>query len=200
MTREVILCDVDGVIANCSGAVHRAAQDFVLVHGLLNGGKTPDFNHVVPPAAEQAQFEFEPWLFPHVEDYARFVEYELSRDRLGWEIELFPDAERFIAELQKLGEVVFCTSQWSGMGCWVPARERLLHSHFPGVDIVFTHAKHRVHGSYLIDDKPSTIRHPGNKDRGLLFDQPWNRKDTDLDDWRFEGYDAVLDALGGGGL
>ena len=65
---------------------------------------------------------------------------------------------------------------------------------------MFTHAKHRVHGAYLIDDKPSTVRHPDNKDRALLFDRPWNRDATDLDDWRFLGYDAVLDALGGGGL
>lgn len=197
---NVILCDVDGVIADCTGAVGRAAQDFVLVHGLYNGGKKADFGHVVPPTTECKQWEFEHWLGFDKDDSKRFFAYEMLRDRLGHEVELFPGAVEFVAELRKLGEVVFCTSQWSGMGCWVPAREKLLTTHFPGCDIIFTHAKHRVHGAYLIDDKPSTIRHEGNRHRGMLFDQPWNRNDTDLDDWRFEGYGAVLDALGGGDL
>lgn len=193
---DIILCDVDGVIADCAGTVRKAIQDFVLVHGLTHGGKHLDHSHDVPELSEWHSWYFEVNAGLHPEDAARWHEYELSRDRLGWEVPLYPGAEEFVNELRKLGVVVFCTSQWSGMGCWVPARERLLQSHFPGTPVVFTHHKELVVGNYLIDDKPATIRHDHNKPRGLLFHQPWNSKESDLDDWRFDGYGAVLDALG----
>ena len=39
---------------------------------------------------------------------------------------------------------------------------------------MFTHAKHRVRGAYLIDDRPATIRL--NRDRGMLLDRLGTRR------------------------
>lgn len=194
MAKSVILCDVDGVLADCGNAVRNAAQKFVYQHGCMapNGLWSTDYQ--IPPVADQKQFEYGPWLFPYPGDYKRFVGVEKCRDRLGYEINLFPGACEFVRDLEKIGEVVFCTSHWHGMAHWVPAREALLNTHFYGIDIVFTHAKHRVIGDILIDDRPCTVR---QNLRGMLFDQPWNRADTDLNNRRYCGYEEVLEHLRG---
>jgi 5'(3')-deoxyribonucleotidase len=65
---------------------------------------------------------------------------------------------------------------------------------FPGLDIVFTSAKHRAHFGLLVDDRVQTV--VKCKDRAVLFTQPWNvRVKTDVS--RVSSHSEVLKLVEG---
>lgn len=177
MTRRTVLLDVDGVIADCAAAVHRAAEQIL--------------ERPVPGPHTWEHFDFHSAMSLGREDAARFRAGIQRHSTLGHDIELFPGAQEFVLKLAETRDVVFVTAHWRGLDHWVSARDKLLNDAFPGFDVVYTHAKHRVIGDSLLDDKPENI--DANAARGWLFDQPWNRHRKDL--WRVRNYAEALEVL-----
>lgn len=174
---KTILLDCDGVLVDCAAAVHAAAERIL--------------GCSVPHYSEWKHFEFGEamGLTPQEAEYF-FREIQLH-PTLGHDIELFPGAAEFVRKLAETRDVVFVTAHWRGIEHWVSARDKLLSENFPGIDVVYTHAKHRVLGDALLDDKPENI--DMNPARGWLFDQPWNRNRRDL--WRVCSYAEALEVL-----
>lgn len=174
---KTIALDVDGVIANCADPVHRAAE------GILG--------RRLPPPSEWAHFDFEVSMGMDPAEAEFFYRAMLESDEIGWEIDLYSGAERFVNRLSAQADVLFVTAAWRGMRHWHAARENLLGRYFPAVDIVFAHAKWRVNYDLLLDDKSSTIHAVGS--RGVLFNRPWNASAVGVT--RVHDYEEALEVL-----
>lgn len=177
----IIALDVDGVIADCATAVHEAAS-FVLCKTSI---PCPEYWH---------SYDFVESMLLSNREAAELFEQIRRCDTLPWRIRLYEGARGFVSRLQQLGhEVFFVTAPWRRLRSWIIAREELLETAFPGVDIVYTHAKHRQQFDWLVDDKASTVA--ALADRAVLFDQPWNRQADLPGVVRVRGYDGVLEWL-----
>lgn len=156
----IIALDVDGVLADCASVVHAAAERILKTQ--LN------------PVRGWHSFDFSESMLLSDEQSDKLFSTLIAEDRIGWQIKLYPGADRFVKQLQAAGhDVFFLTAQWEGMDCWVPARTELLKQHFKGTDIVFTHSKHRAVFDVLVEDRASTVQRVG-AERCILFEQPWN--------------------------
>lgn len=107
---------------------------------------------------------------------------------------VLPGAIEFVERLQYLDhEVVIVTRQHMGVPNWCDERMKWLWRHF-GIhadDVIFARVKDRIKGDVLIDDEPDNVF--GFKERGILFDQPWNRDVTGA--YRAESYQEVVARL-----
>jgi 5'(3')-deoxyribonucleotidase len=177
MKVRTVLLDCDSVILDCSSAVHAAAEQILGC----------SIRH--PSTWQHFEFDEAMSLTPQEAEYF-YREIQLH-PTLGYDIELYPGAKEFVLELSKTRDIVFVTAHWRGIEHWVTARDKLLHENFPGFDVVYTHAKYRVVGDVLLDDKPENI--DMNPARGWLFDQPWNRTRRDLR--RVCSYSEALEVL-----
>lgn len=103
----------------------------------------------------------------------------------GWcfELELHLGAPELVEMLRAIGRVVCVTAPVSGM-YWAGERREWLYKHFgfKPKDIVLASDKTLIKGDVLIDDSPVHIvqwnRTPPMTtpcQRGILWDQPWNR-------------------------
>jgi 5'(3')-deoxyribonucleotidase len=176
---KTILIDVDGVLADCATPVHTAAERIV-------GRRlpTPDVWY---------HFSFGPslGLTKQEDDYLHLT--LRKEDNIGWKIDFYDGACEFVAKLGRDFDLAFVTTHWMGMGSWVPARDNLLRNYFPDIAVVYCKEKWRVQGDWLIDDRAETIAE--NKERGILFSQPWNRK-ADKTFLRARSYEEVLEIVG----
>jgi 5'(3')-deoxyribonucleotidase len=159
-----IALDSDGVITDCATAVHQAAERIL-------GRKLPtcDYWH---------SYSFAESMLLNAHDAERMYSQLLREDTLSYRVHLYPGAKDFVNALQAQGHEVFVlTAPWSGMKSWVNAREELLSMAFPGVDVVFAHAKHRAVFDLLIDDRLETV--VPLADRAWLYKRPWNHAGKD---------------------
>jgi 5'(3')-deoxyribonucleotidase len=159
--KKVLLLDVDGVIADCSSPVHSFAEN-------LLGRPLPD------PASWTAWDHAE--AMDLNKDEARAFHIGIRYSGIANEITFYPGAREIVHELARAFDLVFVTAEWKGMDSWVPARQRLLEPF--SCDVIFTHAKHRVKGDILIDDRRENVEHEDNKSRSFLFDRSYNRAST----------------------
>lgn len=158
MTRTLLL-DVDGVLADCSTTVHSFAQT-------LLGRKLP------PPSSWTAWDHAEAMGLSEYE--ALQFERNIRQSNMAYDIPFYEGAEEVVHELKAAFDLVFVTAEWKHMAAWVPARQRLLAPF--NCDVIYTHAKHRVKGEILVDDRIENVE--SNKERALLFDRGWNRAST----------------------
>lgn len=95
--KPVVLLDVDGVVADCSAAMHRLAES-VLYRPLPS---PPWSNYDCDSAMGMSQTEA-----------ARFWEHARSRN-WAHAIELYPEAADGVSRLREVADIAFCTSPWS---------------------------------------------------------------------------------------
>ena len=104
MPRPIILLDVDGVVADFEGAVRRTVAEV---------------GYTLPTATE---WNFTSQLPAEVSDH-----YLAHAEQPGWcaGIDPYPGAERFVAELRTLGDVVAVTAPLGCCPTWESERLRL---------------------------------------------------------------------------
>lgn len=153
-----VLLDVDDVLADCSPVVHKFAEEL--------------FDRILPGPATWFSYEFAEGMGLSKEEGELFEEM-CKRASFPWRIDLNHGAKEFVEDLLDADvDVCFVTKPWGGLACWVPAREQLLATHFPTLDVIYTGAKERVQGDVLLDDSPHNIRK--NLARAVIFHRPWN--------------------------
>ena len=184
MPRPIILLDVDGVVADFEGAVRRTVAEIGYVMAVPT-----EWNFTLK--------------FP-----AEVSDHYLNRASLpGWcsTIDPYPGAERFVAELRTLGDVVAVTAPLGCCPTWESERREWLRCR--GIhDVVSTRRKDLVYGDVLIEDKVENLRtwwerwavKPNRRrvsDMGILVQHTYNRHA----DWPtcvpVCDFDALLEAV-----
>lgn len=176
---KTCVLDVDGVLVDCASVVHSEAERIL--------------GRLLPQPRTWGAWEFHDamGLSP---DEREFLDAALRADDcLGWKMDLYPGAERFVNALGARADIVFVTAGWKKMPHWVTARTNLLNHYFPSVDAMFVeaHAKWRVSCDRILDDKSETVQAAGNK--GVLYHQPWNASAKGVR--RVSNYAQALEAL-----
>lgn len=163
MIKPVLLLDVDGVIADCSTAVHEFAER-------LLGRKLhhPDVWHAWEHPEALGLNEEETRLFQHC---ARASEFP-------YHIEIYPGADEAVFTLKEHFDVCFVTAAWRDNKHWVHARDALLEPF--GCDVVYTHAKHRVAGNFFCDDKVENVLRGAHGTVNILFERSYNKHATGI--------------------
>lgn len=177
--KPVVLLDVDGVVADCSTAIHCLAERI--------------FERSLP-APPWSSYDCDEAMGLLGGDGERFWSEARAID-WAHEIELYPEAVAGVARLREVADVAFCTSPWKGNVAWCHHRQELLHRHFPDVDVIQTNAKHRVLGDFLVDDKFEQASHPDSVWVGLLWTHPYNEQHRPplSRNWlRVHGWDDVI--------
>jgi 5'(3')-deoxyribonucleotidase len=157
-----ILLDCDGVVLDLASTLHKFVQRML--------------SRKVPPPTSWKTYDFQDameltkseWQFVH-----KMIE---RKDRLGYLVGYYPQAQAFIEHLSFTSKVVFVTSPWRGLDHWVEARLGLLDTYLSrrNFSIVFTADKDVVSGAWLVDDKWDHLENI--PERGILFARPWNEK------------------------
>lgn len=152
LSRPVVLCDVDGVIADFASAFLGAYERFSGEHvarevwhrsyDLFEG-----LGHAAPDEG----------LRGRVSDFVASEAFHL-------ELEPFPGAIEGVRALAEVSEVWFVTSPWKGSREWTFLRDRWLCEKFGGVSgltlpghIIYARKKHLVFGDVLVDDLPENV-------------------------------------------
>lgn len=179
----IIALDCDGVITDCATAVHEAAS-----HILRSQLPAPEYWH---------SYDFTEAMLLSEDDSAYLFEQLRQRAYMPWCIRLYPGAREFVGQLRAQGhDVYFLTSPWQGLDSWVPARDTLLQTAFPGVDIVYAKNKNRGAYDLLIDDSPDNVAKALGASRAggtaVLFNRPWNKL-APAYLMRADGYAGVLE-------
>lgn len=156
--KKTLLLDVDGVIADCSKAVHVFAETL--------------FQRSLPDPGLWVVWEHDEAMCLTPEE-SRHFHLRAQSSHFPWSIGLYPGAAELIEQLKEKFDVCFVTAPWRGNNHWVPARDELLRPF--ELPIIYTSEKHRIIGDILVDDKPATIER-GGPWRGYLYSQPWNHK------------------------
>lgn len=169
-----ILCDIDGVIANTSGAVlklyNKDYYDNVTNNDILEWN-THKF--VKPECGEK------------VYDY-------YTRDDIYSYVEPIEGALFAVQYLRVKGHrVIFVTSGLTAAKVLWMMKYGLVLDRYYDPDLVFAHDKTLIAGDVLIDDKIENCRGRTS----ILFDQPWNRTENHVR--RARDWTDVLDILEG---
>lgn len=74
-------------------------------------------------------------------------------------IPVYPEALEGIQKLRELVYIIAVTSPFSNSPTWMHEREQWLERHFGDAISYTIHAKHkeRIHGDFLVDDKPEHV-------------------------------------------
>lgn len=96
----------------------------------------------------------------------------------------YPQALRHVAALRLKHDVHFVTAPCDASLTWCHERRTWLEQHLRAFsdEVTFTHAKYLVQGDVFVDDNPEQVASwkAANRGLALLWDQPWNRHDTEL--------------------
>lgn len=176
----IILLDIDGVVADFTGAVLDTSLE--LTH--------------IP----RWKSDIKNW---HIWDHLGISPADVKRvqDEIaqpGWcsALPIFPGAADFVAALLEQHDVIFVTAPLEGAPCWTYERTDWLKKHFgsvAGSRVIHTAHKALVRGDIMIDDSVSNIREWGRaQEHGLplLFDAHHNREAKDL--FRVSSYMETL--------
>lgn len=168
----IILCDVDGVLADFAGAVVE------VVNGLFGRSHTIEDVHSYG-IAESLGLTDEQWsevcTIIDQPGFARSLRALESVDQLRKKVWGFGGPS-----------VEFVTSPWDSP-TWCYDRSQWLTDQFGGLGrhVTFTGRKWMMRGDVFVDDNPTAVRdwaHHNPAGRALLWDAPWNRGETrDLD-------------------
>jgi 5'(3')-deoxyribonucleotidase len=172
----VILLDVDGVLADFTGAVLRVGNKFSGMQKTHEDVTMWDIWKVFPDRCK--------------EDILK----EVSSAGFCSGLECLPHAKKMVSNLREMGDVYAVTSPWhsSPTWCWERTLWLLEHFGFEANQVVHTHEKRLVRGDVLIDDRVETIKawdaEVGNI-LGILWDAPYNR--SEKVHWRVKDWDEL---------
>jgi 5'(3')-deoxyribonucleotidase len=139
-----ILLDVDGVLADFSGATCALLQDLYNIQATVEQITQWDLLECFSLSETQKIEITRRWREPG------FCE----------RLPTLPGAQAAVAELHKLGEVFAVTAPLSKAPMWCHEREQWLLGRF-GIEpdhVIHTSAKHLVRGDLFLDDKPESVR------------------------------------------
>lgn len=112
-------------------------------------------------------------------------------------LELIEGAKDGIQTLLNRGhDIVFVTKPVGHSLSCVAEKQSWVDKHFPMIgsdNMVFTGQKHRVIGDVLIDDLADN--HKQFRGARILFDQPWNQKESGYIDYRAKSWQDIVDYL-----
>ena len=157
----IVLCDVDGVIAD-------------LVKGVLDA--IYDATGMRHDPEDVTQWDIKAALGLSDTTW-RTVTRRIAEPGFAYHLDAYPDAVAGVKAVAELAEVVFVTSPWLSSPTWAHDRTEWLVRHFgreQGRKVIHTAEKHHVRGDMLIDDKPETLKNwPGAWP--MLWECPHNR-------------------------
>ena len=193
MSKPIILCDVDGVVADFAGAfaqLYEARTGEAVDRDAWH--KTYDLWHGLGPASGR-------------DEVRRAVTMEVGQPSFHREL-LQPcaGAQEGIAALAELGEVWFVTRPWECAPEWTYEREQWLARHFGSVvqvpdHVIHARKKHLVHGDAFIDDMPENVLDWSKHRRGgvaVLWALPHNEgQHRGLIDLRTRSWADLADTL-----
>lgn len=169
---KIILCDVDGVVANLVTGFQNFTHsqfnvDFeytdIVFHNDM--GRSPRLNKVNNQLARFGGFS------------ALFEMFMKDRDVYGKWIDPINGALSAIADLRSTHEIIFVTALMKSARDHFRSKMEWIERFFPDIQIMTgsSSIKHLVHGDYAIDDRYDTcMRWEGSGTRSFLFRQPWN--------------------------
>lgn len=159
MAKPIILCDMDGVVADLMTpllARYNKEFDDSLTQECLTAWNVEQF---CKPSARGR------------------VSQLFNEEGMFYSAPVIPGAQEGILLMQELGfDVFFCTTPPVRSRFAVKEKAKWVDKHFPGVGakkIIYTHHKGMVRGAALIDDKPENFN--GFMGVRILFSQPWNK-------------------------
>lgn len=175
-----ILLDVDGVIADYTGAVLKLVQQHTGLIILRSQVVEWNIFELIPPK------------------HHRHIQSALDEPGFCARIDPFPEAVAAVGVLQTFGEVIPVTTPSHTNPTWAYERSAWLAGKFgfaPG-KIVQTGYKEVVDGDVMIDDKPENVRKwldAHDQCEGILWDAPYNQQEQVLP--RAYGWDDVYQRL-----
>jgi 5'(3')-deoxyribonucleotidase len=180
---KTILLDCDGVVLNLAATLHKFVQRMLA--------------RKVPPPESWKSYDFKDAMELTKSEWEFINKMLVRKDRIGYHIPFYPQAQSFVEHLGFENKVVFTTAPWRGLDHWVEARYGVL-DHFlnrRNYRIVFTHDKDLIAGDWLIDDKWENMEK--TPERGVLYLQPWNTKFSNFAAFVAQNYTDVLAILDG---
>lgn len=182
--KPIVLLDVDGVLADFLGGCLRVLRRF---------GVDADARHVTT------------WRIEDALGLAAEQRHELmqawARPGFCTRLEPYPGAVEGVHELRELARVYPVTAPMWSCPTWEHERREWLVEHFgfDRADVINTHAKHRVDGDVLVEDRADTlaawrvarIEERAQWAHGVLWGRPYNERS----DWagiRTNSWSAVV--------
>lgn len=174
----IILCDMDGVVANFVDPVlemyNNDYNDNLTAKDITQHG----MHECVKPECGRSIFKY------------------FHTRGLFSGLPVIEGAKGGIAILRALGhEVVFVTKPVGHSLSCVAEKQSWVDKHFPDIgsdNMVFTGQKHRVIGDVLVDDLPTNLEHfMGCR---ILLDQPWNQgcNPAEIKAIRLLGWESIV--------
>lgn len=156
----IILCDVDGVLANFVGKVCDSI-----------------------PNGKYLSTDFRSWdLRETITDEAQWSDLYQAMRRPSWcqSIPTYANTHGFVLELRKNNEVLAVTAPLANAEHWTGEREKWLSKFgFAHDEIIFCPGRHKrlIAGAVLIEDNRQTINQWVHETGGvgILVNQPWNQ-------------------------
>ena len=142
--KPVVLCDVDGVIADFASAVLETLMAETTIYHEVSGIKEYEIQKAL-------KIPDDAWnQVCSVIDTTRFAYNNIYT---------YPGAGA-VARLMKIADVYFVTKPWRGSDTWCADRVEWLCDHFGDVadKVIFTGHKHLIRADMFIDDHPETLR------------------------------------------
>jgi 5'(3')-deoxyribonucleotidase len=157
----VILLDVDGVLADFTGALLRVANYITGGHRKASDVSTWD---LFSPYSDSVRIE---------------LVHEIDKPNFCYALSPLPGAHQGVRGLRKLGHVLAVTAPWKTSDTWCYERTKWLEHYFgfAANDVLHVTDKFRVRGDVLIDDRESNIAAWSRLTDGLgiLWDAPHNQ-------------------------
>lgn len=174
-----ILIDVDGILA------HFTHLYLERLNGLTGR------NHV---DEDITSFNFADCVASKEEDAAVWASFRQGDVKY---LPTYPHAATNLRKLRALGEVIAVTAPAYSHPYWVSERfEWLTYLGFDKNSVIFTHVKHAVIGSCLIDDSIDNIQKWCQTGRlGYLLTRPWNAGHTVTGATRVSSLQEVVDLI-----
>lgn len=180
----IILCDVDGVLADFEGHIRAHAK-------------------LETPTTEMD------FRLTHTKEELARVKVCADSEKFCYTMPSFQGSLRFVRRLERMGELYAVTAPWVSSKYWMHERfVWLAAGGFNSQRIIMcpSASKHLVRGDIMIEDTPRNLftwLNANPTGHGLLYDLPWNREGTKTFDQvgphprmtRVLDYDEALDAI-----
>jgi len=158
MTQKILLCDVDGVIADFTQSLLRTINSSV------------------------AYGEIVAWdLFSLLPPHEKRVALDVLKDPKWWANQpTIYKAQRSIEELRKNNwDVVFVTSPWLDCKEWAYTRTQWLKTNFdaPATNVIIAARKELFVGDAFVDDRDENVQkvlNSGHVPNVMIYDAPYN--------------------------
>jgi 5'(3')-deoxyribonucleotidase len=163
---DVILLDVDGVLADFHGGALRLIHELFGLERTLEDFKNWDYTSVLDDESQK-----------------EIMRREIVKPGFIANLDPYPGAEECVAQLRDMAEVVCISSPNHRAPTWAQERYEWLRDvlDFPLQDVILTNRKDLVPGSILVDDHPKTVIQWQNRwqkplpEVSYLWDRPYNR-------------------------